>query len=91
MLNVQNGTLNLATGELQPHDRKNLLTKICSASYEEQPASPLWEETVSTILPDPRCPPLDAEIHGLLPHRQHGRREVSHCLRPRRLRQGHLL
>ena len=53
LLNVQNGTLNLDSGELQPHNRQNLLTKICSASYEETPASPLWEETVKTILPDP--------------------------------------
>ena len=57
LLNLQNGTLNLASGELQPRDRKNLLTKICSASYEDKPASPLWEETIKTILPDPavRC------------------------------------
>lgn len=53
LLNVQNGTLNLATGQLQPHDRQNLLTKICAASYEENTAATLWEETVSTILPDP--------------------------------------
>ena len=53
LVNVQNGTLNLATGELQPHNRQNLLTKICAASYEENTAATLWEETVSTILPDP--------------------------------------
>ena len=56
LLNVQNGTLNLETGELLPHDRKNLFTKICNATYEEQNGSPapsLWEETVNAILPDP--------------------------------------
>ena len=56
LLNVQNGTLNLETGELLPHDRKNLFTKICNAAYEEQnetPAPSLWEETVNAILPDP--------------------------------------
>ena len=35
LLNVQNGTLNLATGTLQPFDKTNLLTKICAASFEE--------------------------------------------------------
>ena len=35
LLNVQNGTLNLATGTLQPFDKKDLLTKICAASYVE--------------------------------------------------------
>ena len=90
LLNVQNGTLNLLTGELLPHDRNHLFTKICGAAYEEKedqeevqttvsaateeekqndntspsdtatadqndkPASPLWEETVRTILPDPQ-------------------------------------
>ena len=36
LLNVQNGTLNLATGMLQPFNKKDLLTKICAASYEEK-------------------------------------------------------
>ena len=35
LLNVQNGTLNLVTGTLQPFDKKDLLTKLCAASYEE--------------------------------------------------------
>ena len=35
LLNVQNGTLNLATGTLQPFDKKDLLTKICAAGFEE--------------------------------------------------------
>lgn len=39
LLNVQNGTLNLATGTLQPFDKKDLLTKICAASYEENVAA----------------------------------------------------
>ena len=36
LLNVQNGTLNLVTGVLQPFNKKDLLTKICAASYEEK-------------------------------------------------------
>ncbi len=39
LLNVQNGTLNLATGTLQPFDKKDLLTKICAANYEEHAAT----------------------------------------------------
>ena len=54
LLNVQNGTLNLATGTLQPFDKKDLLTKICAASYEENTTTKnLWLQTVNTILPDP--------------------------------------
>ncbi|MBO6182513.1 MAG: hypothetical protein J6N44_02830 [Acidaminococcaceae bacterium] len=55
LLNLQNGTLNLSTGELRPHNKKDFITKICGASYEprsvaknysqaEKPAS----ETVSS-------------------------------------------
>ena len=36
LLNVQNGTLNLLTGELLPHDRSHLFTKICAAAYEKK-------------------------------------------------------
>ncbi len=39
LLNVQNGTLDLATGTLQPFDKNDLLTKICAASYEENTAT----------------------------------------------------
>ena len=39
LLNVQNGTLNLATGTLQPFDKKDLLTKICAAGFEETVAT----------------------------------------------------
>ena len=34
LLNLQNGTLNLSTGELRPHNKKDFITKICGASYE---------------------------------------------------------
>ena len=39
LLNVQNGTLNLATGTLQPFDKKDLLTKICAAGFKENVAT----------------------------------------------------
>ena len=39
LLNVQNGTLDLATGTLQPFDKKDLLTKICAAGYEDNVAT----------------------------------------------------
>jgi putative DNA primase/helicase len=44
LLNVQNGTLNLATGELQAHHRENLLTKIVWLDYEAGTVSELWEK-----------------------------------------------
>ena len=57
LLNAQNGTLNLLTSELQPHNKTDYLTKICAVAYnpkraEETASASLWEETVNTILPD---------------------------------------
>ena len=49
-LNTPSGTLNLTTGELQPHNRKDFITKITYAYYRE-PDSDLWERTVAEILP----------------------------------------
>lgn len=55
LLNLQNGTLNLSTGELRPHNKKDFITKICGASYESQSvanndsqAEKITSETVSS-------------------------------------------
>ncbi|WP_029540436.1 phage/plasmid primase, P4 family [Selenomonas sp. AB3002] len=52
ILNCGNGTLDLRTGELKPHDRKDYITKICRADYMPGAKSPLWEDVLQTILPD---------------------------------------
>ena len=56
LLNVQNGTLNLVTGTLQPFNKKDLLTKICAASYEETSA-------VNNLLPADVCNKTDTVNH----------------------------
>ena len=53
ILNCQNGTLDLRTGELRPHSREDMITKICRADFNPEAHSPLWEQTLQTILPDP--------------------------------------
>lgn len=52
ILNCQNGTLDLRTGELRPHSREDMITKICRANFNPEAHSPLWEQTLQTILPD---------------------------------------
>ena len=52
LLNLQNGTLNLKTLKLQPHDKKDYLTKIGGAAYVDFPVNSLWIRTVKEILPD---------------------------------------
>lgn len=43
LLNVRNGTIDLRTGALRPHDRGDLVTKLAPARYELDATSPLWE------------------------------------------------
>lgn len=42
LFNVKNGTLDLSTGEIHPHDRDHLLTKYTDVEYVEGATSPLW-------------------------------------------------
>lgn len=53
LLNCQNGTINLKTGQLLPHNRSHFITQVCAASYEPGTRSELWETTVKQIIPDP--------------------------------------
>lgn len=43
LLNVQNGTLDLRTGELGPHRRENLITKLAPVEYDPEARSKVWE------------------------------------------------
>jgi phage/plasmid-associated DNA primase len=52
LLNCPNGTLNLHTGELSPHRREDLLTKVTRGSYVPGTMHPLWEKTLQTFQPD---------------------------------------
>lgn len=52
LLNVQNGTLNLETGELMPHDPRYCITKIANVSYDPGATCPEWDKFLEMILPD---------------------------------------
>ncbi len=43
LLNVQNGTLNLKTGELRPHRRDELITKLAPVKYDPDATCPTFE------------------------------------------------
>jgi putative DNA primase/helicase len=49
-LNVENGTLDLRTGELRPHNRKELITKIAPVIYDDNAKCPSWEKFLSEIM-----------------------------------------
>ena len=50
LLNVANGTLDLRTGELRPHHRDDLLTKLAPVSYNPEAECPRWEGFLERIL-----------------------------------------
>lgn len=49
LLNCQNGTLNLRTGELKPHDPRNLCTRIVRVAYDPAAECPNFLAFMATI------------------------------------------
>jgi putative DNA primase/helicase len=47
LLNVLNGTLDLRTGQLRPHRREDLLTKLAPVNYHPDAKCPLWERSLA--------------------------------------------
>jgi putative DNA primase/helicase len=52
VLNVMNGTINLRTGELQPHRRADLITKLAPVIYDQDATAPTWAGFLERVLPD---------------------------------------
>jgi putative DNA primase/helicase len=52
LLNVLNGTLDLRTGELQPHDPTHMLTKLLRANYHPAAQCPVWLAFLERVQPD---------------------------------------
>lgn len=52
LVNVVNGTLDLRTMSLRPHDPYDRLTKVCRAAYRPGVDSLAWHRFLSTVLPD---------------------------------------
>jgi putative DNA primase/helicase len=49
LLNVENGTLDLRTGELRAHDPTDLLTKLGAITFQRDARSRLWESFLERI------------------------------------------
>jgi putative DNA primase/helicase len=50
LLNVDNGTLNLRTGELLPHIRENYITKVAPVEYDPMAECPNWIAHLKKIM-----------------------------------------
>jgi len=53
LLNCRNGTLDLHTLELRPHDPADRITKITGAGYDPNAAASSWDAFLASSLPDP--------------------------------------
>jgi putative DNA primase/helicase len=51
-LNCANGTLDLRTGKLQPHNRADLITRCISTPYDPNAKCPTWDAFLSCIMGD---------------------------------------
>jgi putative DNA primase/helicase len=60
LLNVQNGTINLKTGELRPHRREELITKLAPVVHDPEARSKRWEAFLRRVTDD------DSELQGFL-------------------------
>lgn len=49
LLNIKNGTLNLKTGLLEKHDRRNFCTKLVDVEYDPKAQCPNWIEFINKI------------------------------------------
>lgn len=52
LLNVANGTLDLRTLTLDPHDPRDRITKVARAAYRPGAPGPVWDAFLARVLPD---------------------------------------
>lgn len=50
LLNCQNGTLDLQTGELRQHQQADLITKRIEVAYQPDAACPVWESFLARVM-----------------------------------------
>lgn len=52
LLNCSNGTVDLRTGKLKPHDPTDLLTQIIEVAYDPAAKCPVWDGFISRAMKD---------------------------------------
>lgn len=52
LFNCCNGTLDLRTRELRPHDPADRITRVCRGAYDPNANPAMWETFLETILPE---------------------------------------
>jgi len=49
LLNCTNGTVDLRTGKIKPHDPDDYITKLCPVAYDPNARSAVWEDVVAKV------------------------------------------
>ena len=49
VLNAANGTINLRTGAVQPHDPDDLITRLAPVAYHPEAQSPIWDAFLNRV------------------------------------------
>jgi putative DNA primase/helicase len=66
LFNVENGTIDLRTGKLRPHERHDLLTKLAPVVYHPGAKSTLWMDFLRSAVPSPRRRAYLQQVCGYL-------------------------
>jgi len=53
LLNVKNGTLDLRTLKLRPHDPADFITKLAPVPFDPEATHPVWDAFLEKMVPDP--------------------------------------
>lgn len=77
LLNVQNGVVDLRTGELRPHDPALYLTKVAGVDYDPEATTAAWDRVIAA-LPDGAHGPIRSFIAGAVTGRFTGSAAVVH-------------
>lgn len=86
LLNVENGTLNLANGELSPHNPTNFLTKLAPVEYLPDATAPTWAKFLADVTapadgdPAAAIDPDAATADDTLTINEYLRRLTGYCL-----------
>lgn len=52
LLSVRNGTVDLRTGALRPHDKRDMITRYVDLDYRSDAECPRWESFLEELFPD---------------------------------------
>ena len=52
LLNVLNGTIDLRTGDIRPHDPSDLITRCAPVVFDREARCPVWRSVIARCIPD---------------------------------------